>query len=418
MTSRTLPYAGKARAGEHRAQRLDVPLSIFRHHMRTGTRVLLVIAALIVYGSLYPFTLSVPDSAALALAVMFDDWSFRTSIGDALGNLALFVPFGIAGGFAFSSQAMVKRSVIVLGMSFFLALGVQLAQIYFPPRTPAIVDIAWNLLGAGAGLAMMSSLRHYAMPLAGSWGFGHKAAASILALWLATELAPFVPSLDMQLLKNTAKALLQLRLSPVQILWHASGVLVAARALRMLAPGDRAYRTLLVLIAVVLAGKVIVAGREPNVSTIAGFMLGYAVAYFVRNHLHRADPLVLAALLAAYTLRALQPFQLQMHPVHFSWIPFAAMLQGSMSVNVQVLIESTFLFTAVLGLIRTQGMGVGPSTAVLALWVAALEFAQMYIPGRSPDITEPLLVLLIGLLLKHADERRDRPQTAGARALQ
>jgi VanZ family protein len=379
---------------------------------------LAVIAALIVYGSLYPFTMSAPDSAAHAFAVMFDDWSFRTSIGDALGNLALFVPFGIAGGLAFSSQAMVKRSAMVLAMGFFLALGVQLAQVYFPPRTPAIVDVAWNLLGASAGLATMSGVRHYAMPLAGSWSAGHKAAAGIVALWLATELAPFVPSLDMQLLKNTARALLQLRLSPVQILWHASGVLVAARALRILVPGNRVHRALLVLIALVLAGKIIVAGREPNVSTIAGFVLGYAVAYFVRNQLHRADPLVLAALLAAYTLRAMQPFQLQMHPARFSWIPFAGMLQGSMSVNFQVLIESTFLFTAVLGLIRMKGMRVGPSTVVLALWVAALEFAQRYIPGRSPDITEPLLVLVIGLLLKHVGEKRDRPQTAAMQELQ
>lgn len=72
-----------------------------------------------------------------------------------------------------------------------------------------------------------------------------------------------------------------------------------------------------------------------------------------------------------------------------------------------------------LGLIRMRGPDVGASSVVLALWVGAIEAIQMYIVGRSPNITEPLLVLLVGQILRHAPPGTApvvRPVAAGRRS--
>ncbi|HRQ05592.1 MAG TPA: hypothetical protein PK580_06465 [Nitrosomonas halophila] len=59
-------------------------------------KILLVIALLITYGSIYPgnFTDAGPD----ALAEFLADRKWVTSLSDLLGNTALFAPFGFIGG--------------------------------------------------------------------------------------------------------------------------------------------------------------------------------------------------------------------------------------------------------------------------------------------------------------------------------
>jgi hypothetical protein len=48
---------------------------------------------------------------------------------------------------------------------------------------------------------------------------------------------------------------------------------------------------------------------------------------------------------------------------------------------------------------RAGGRVLG-SSVVLALWVGGIEYLQVWVHGRTGDITEPLLVLAIGLLIR------------------
>ena len=58
-------------------------------------RILFVIALLIGYGSLYPGDFLTPEAGAVKK--FLTDWRLFTSLGDLLGNIALFFPLGMAG---------------------------------------------------------------------------------------------------------------------------------------------------------------------------------------------------------------------------------------------------------------------------------------------------------------------------------
>lgn len=373
-------------------------------------RLLLLVSALIAYGSLYPFDFTLPHSPAQAWAALLHDWSITTSRGDALGNLVLFLPLGFVGAFSFPGRPAMAVTRLAL-CSFLLAGLLQAAQIYFPPRTPAIADVAWNMSGTALGIAagrVLSSRLHFRSP---QWHRTHAVPLALLALWVAAELTPLVPTLDLQLVKDSVKALLQFDVSLPDIVWHAAGVLLAGRALAAVAGRSSTLRWLALLLAIVLAGKMFVVSRMLNASTVAGFALGYVAWSAICVRPSGYDTVVVGALVTAYTLKALFPMTLRAVPAEFNWVPFAGMLQGSMLINAQVLVESVFVFAGVLGIVRMLGSSVGASSIVLAFWAAALELAQLYIVGRTPDITEPLLVLLVGSVLRRAPAAAAQPCT-------
>ena len=385
------------------------------------SRVLWLLAGLITYGSLFPFHFVAPGSPGAAFEKLLLDWTLFTSWGDALGNLGLFVPFGFAGVFTVPGQARAPHRVsTILLASFLLALVLQVLQIYFPPRRPAMADVVWNMLGASVGILAGWFLRGRIQVRGRAWQNAHAMPVALIALWLAAELLPLVPSLDLQSIKNSVKALLRLDLSPVNILWHAAGVLVAGSALKAIVGAERTMRLLAVLVAIVLAGKVLVATRVLNASTLVGCAAGYAAwiwGWGARRPL-RGESLIPLIVLAAYTLKALEPFEVRWTPADFSWVPFGAMLQGEMLINAMVLVTSVFAYAAILGFVHMRKGAVGAVSVVLALWVGALEAIQMYIVGRTADITEPLLVLLVGLMLRYVPDgakHEPRPRAAPRR---
>ena len=67
--------------------------------------ILYLIIGLITYGSLYPFSFSIPAAHGAAWTALFSDLSLGSSRMDAFGNLLLFVPFGFAGILSIANQA-------------------------------------------------------------------------------------------------------------------------------------------------------------------------------------------------------------------------------------------------------------------------------------------------------------------------
>ncbi len=89
----------------------------------------------------------------------------------------------------------------------------------------------------------------------------------------------------------------------------------------------------------------------------------------------------------------MRPFEFsdQMGAMH--WIPFAALLQGAMDINLASLCGAAFV-TGALTLVGVRlGFAPGAWCAVLTIWVVMLEIMQLWIPTRSADITIGLLPL-------------------------
>jgi hypothetical protein len=118
---------------------------------------------------------------------------------------------------------------------------------------------------------------------------------------------------------------------------------------------------------------------------------------------------LLAALIFAFTLRSFVPFELRDAPAPFKWVPFASVLEGEMGVNLRSLAASVFAFGAMLWLVDRVGGRITGVTVALAVWVLLIELGQMWIVGRTPDITPPLLVIATGVLFFRL---RTRPSPA------
>lgn len=374
--------------------------------------IMYLIIGLVTYGSLYPFHFSIPASHSASWATLFHNVSLWSSRMDVLGNLLLFVPFGFVGALSIAvNKSLATRITLVSLIGLAVALPLQIAQIYVPERSPALSDVLWNMIGSIAGIVAGLNVRLSSQHLRP----GTALPLGLIALWLAAELLPFVPSLDVQSIRNNLKGVLQPKIAYDQLLFHTAGMLMAGRALAAVVGDARALRWLFLLASVVVAGKVFVVTLTLSISTLAGLAIGVITWWWIGYWREpRRGTMVMLFLFATYAYGALAPFEFRSDSEPFSLLPFAGLLRGSMLANIQTLTANLCLYAGVLWIISTMGGRIVPCSIALAGLVLIFEIIQIYVVGRTPDITEPLLVLLLGQLLHASTQsisKRDSPST-------
>jgi hypothetical protein len=221
-----------------------------------------------------------------------------------------------------------------------------------------------------------------------------------LVLWLLTELLPLVPSLDLQKFKDALKPLLLgFSFSFPAAIMHAAGVIVAGST--FIALGWPAL-WLAAALMLVWAGKIAIVNLTLDASLLIGTLTGYS-AYLAMLRLGGMKLFKAAfwLLLAAWTINAITPFSPAQGGT-FNGVPFATMLQGSMETGVRGLAQSLFIYTAMLWLAHKTGSGMGKAAVCLAIWSCLIELIQMGLLGRTADVTEPILLLLVGWVLSAA----------------
>lgn len=357
-------------------------------------QILLIVGLLIAYGSLYPgdFSASYPG----AFENFLTDWSWFTSSGDLLGNIALFLPLGMAGVlFVTGRRSALRRNIALFFLASVFAFSLQIAQIWLPSRSAALADVMWNVVGMALGMAM-GRLVGKRSPAGGRLFPSVALVPSlILFLWLLTELLPLVPSLDWQKFKDALKPLLlTFDFSFPAMLLHAAGVMVAGSAL--IALDRRPAGWLAGALMLVLAGKLAIVNLNLDASLLTGLLAGYAGCLFVslRSEKKTVDAAAFWLLLTAGTIAGITPFSPASGGT-FNGIPFATMLRGSMEISVQGLTQSLFIYISLLWLAQKMGGSLKAAAVGLAIWTSLIELTQMYWLGRTADVTEPLLVLLL-----------------------
>lgn len=364
---------------------------------------LLLCAAAIAYGSLHPFRFAVPASLELAWSAFLADHRLWTTRGDLVGNIALFVPFGALALAAWGPrQRGALAWLLLLLVAVVFAFAVQVLQIWFPPREPSLADVLWNGVGSLAGMALAAVALTRFSGRQIRLGDGAPVAAFLLLGWVLTQLFPFLPSLDWQMVKDKLKPLLaEPAWSGTAMLFTMARVLAAGCLLRALSRSTAsASARLALLLGAVLVGKLFVVGQSLGLATLLGFFGGWILSWLLsrwaEQQLHL---LAFAFLLIAFTVANLLPFELRDPAAAFHWVPFDALLHGSMVVNSWGLVESVFVYCTLLWLVAQDGGRVPGTAVVLAAWVACIEAGQIWIVGRTGDITAPLLVLLSGFVV-------------------
>ncbi|APW38302.1 hypothetical protein RD110_14805 [Rhodoferax koreense] len=374
---------------------------------------------LIVYGSLYPLRWDFAHPQDFI-------WRGRIGLGDLLENVALFVPLGWL--LAWYHQDATRRGRVFLFwfvIALVVAAALQWLQKYLP-RTPALSDVVFNMLGHGLGWC------------AGRWSVrlmhrahGHHAALQaadrfallMLGVWWVAELFPLIPTIDVSSVVDNVKSLWQRPWwEPRRMLQHVGMTVMGLEAVAVLLASiawPRPGRTGLVpacaaMTALVLGGKFVVIHQVPGMAVVLGLAGGLALWGVI----HQARPARrLAALfavgLATYLMQAIWPWQWRAQPLPMGWMPFGSSLAGNIeSVITNVAFECLCFGSMVCVAVRA-GYDWRYAAAGVALLALACEWLQRYLPGRTPEITSVVLALGMGWLVSALAQAAPPRKAAG-----
>lgn len=377
------------------------------------------VVVLILYGSLFPFEFDTPSGKSIfqiAAALAFK----RTSRSDIVANLLLYMPLGLCMALALPGRLrMIVALPVTITAGVLLSLAVEMAQTLESARVASLTDVLLNAAGTGIGCTVALVYRglgtHLHIP-----GLAERRPAPVplgfLLLWLSYRLAPFVPTLEWQKIKDALKPVfVDPTIDAFAAFRFLIGWLVIAYAVRRMWHREYALAALLALAAGTQLGRVLIVGKTVSPAELIALAALFALLPLMRRvHEPRRLLLLSLALISIVVVQGLEPWHFDAVAHAFSWVPFKNSLSDSLEINIGVLIEKCFWYASLVWLLAQRSGTLWSGAAGVVLLVGAIEFVQMWVPGRSAEITDPLLVLAAaGLLyLIGVDERWRRPARA------
>jgi VanZ family protein len=368
-----------------------------------------------VYASLYPFRFAPVEVQGLADLLGRLPWA-RTTRSDIAANVLLYVPFGACLGWLLASRLggpLALAAATLAGVA--LSTSIEVAQIFETRRVASLADVSYNGLGtlAGGALALaLRSARHgfSRHPLARL--LAQPVPAALLLLWLGYRLAPFALTLDPGQWLASLAPLTEAPdrwASPQAAAGYLVGWLVAARALAELYPRRPPAVSLAATMAIVLVGTVLVSGKALDPNELGAMAVALPLSLPLSRASPRAGAGLLAALLATWILlTGLVPFDFRVDPDAFGLVPFRDALTRYRSTNLVDMFHKCFAYGALVWLLMRAGLRVLGATLATVGLLLVVELLQAWLPGKTADITDPLLALVAGGLIAVFDPGTDR----------
>lgn len=364
---------------------------------------------LIIYGSLFPLTgWQTPPFWSNPIT---SPWPAHDSRADILVNLLAYLPLGLLLSLIWRRAGKMTGLMVALAAGFALSFCMEFLQEALPSRVSSAQDVFNNTLGTlvGAVLALGLSPDSFTGRRLLNWrerrfapGTLPNLALVVLLLWMATELAPFAPSVDMSTLKaglrplantlrhpglfNTAKAL-------------ADGcAILGIGVLARIVTRDPVLPLLIPFVMGVTLLKIMIVGQTLSLEFFCAALAALAtLSLLTWQNLRGMAWLGIAAITLS---KIIDELRLGSTPgfYAFSWIPFAAQV-GSLAGMVDLLGALwPALGLAVLARMITRWhlrpwVSLAGGAVLFGVWFG-LEWHQRSLPGRVPDITDPLVGLL------------------------
>lgn len=342
---------------------------------------------------------------ASPLYILLHSWDTsrwnRRFITDVTINLAIYIPLGMSAYLALRRYRMRWLELagpVLLGTV--LSAAVEMGQLYTPNRDCSAVDLTNNAIGSAlgllAGLAFVH-LVHIPASLRGRFAARNQGAVALLYCWLAYLLFPLFPVLWLGVERAKLAGFLHAPVvSPVATLLCAAEWLAVGRLLR--AAGVRSPPRWLLVALAMLPLQFGIIGRNPVPSDFIGAALGIA-AFHLLGRGKKADATGAAALLIALTLSRLTPFHFQGRAQQFAWTPFIGLLKNDWQIAILILLRELFEYGSAIWLLRRAGMRLLYATYLTTAVLMGIAAAQTFLPRHVPEITDPLLVVLLGFAL-------------------
>jgi VanZ family protein len=359
---------------------------------------------LIIYGSLYPFHFrGIPNSGG-PLRALLKTWSGPFGRGDVVSNVLLYLPYGFFWVQALRRPSRITRIGCVVLSALALSTGMELLQYYEPSRVSGLSDVFSDTIGAGMGAA--AGLILYGRPFPWPAGTVERRPFVVLLIscWLGYRLFPYVPVIDLHKYWDALKPLVfSPVLPPLDLYRHTVIWLAVALLIEALFGNVRSRVALFVLVPAVLFARVLIVDAVLSPAEVAGGVLGTLVWWFFSRRRSRA--VVIAALfVGVVAIEALEPFRFSSVAHPFGWIPFAAFMRGSVEVNVRSFFQKVFTYGMLTWLVARAGYKLAVAAGVSCGLVLCLRLTQVFLPGRSAEVTDPIMLLLVAGVMQAMGE--------------
>jgi VanZ family protein len=117
----------------------------------------------------------------------------------------------------------------------------------------------------------------------------------------------------------------------------------------------------------------------------------------------RPFPIAAILLLIWLAVDELRPFQFRGPPQAFSWIPFESWFVGALEAYYGTFFRKLFFYTAILWAERRSGMRWIWALVAPGVILFTGELTQRFLPGRTPETTDVVLLLAGAVLLNLAE---------------
>jgi VanZ family protein len=374
-----------------------------------------IMAAVIVYGSLYPFDFRVPARGIGPLATFLASWDQRPGRGDFVANILLYLPFGFCFLLGFRRGPFIPVALLLAALAgALLSLSIELIQYYDAGRVTAASDFYSNTIGTlVGGLAALAIGASFRLPFIGEIP-ARPIPTLLLLSWLAYRLYPYVPTIDLHKYWNALKPIVLTPSLDAYDLFRQTAVWLTLYALiEAIVRNRRSAFLALLFAAAVLCARVLIIDTVLRVAELAGAGLAFVIWLGLLTLPARLRAGLAALALCAYVVALrLEPFQFQPVGRGFGWAPFLSLMRGSLVVDSLAFLEKFFLYGSMLYLLGTALARGLPATILVAVMLFATSWAQTYLPGRSAELTDTLIALTIAVIFALLPTERDTPATA------
>jgi hypothetical protein len=357
-------------------------------------------AMVIAYGSVYPFNFQASGLDG-AFQAFFETCCRPPKRGDVLGNVLLFVPFGFLGILGAKAWRSVwSRIWLVCVTGIALALVVQVVQIFLPSRDQSLQDVVWNFVGLVAGIVLGAIFRKQNLASARLTGDLVLIPCLLVGCWLAYRLIPFVPSIDFASIKDSIRPLLvEPRLESIGLIHDMVAWTVIAGLMSRAKQGARWDRYLPILMIGVFCLEVLIVHNVVHLSNVVGAVLALILWWGVLRPVTWQAGGIAILLGVMLIVAGLAPYTASQYFQPFNWLPFGGLLGGSMYINALAISEKVFLYGSLVYYLGLSRVGIVIGTLIAVLVVAFIEIAQTSVGGHTPEITDPILVVLAAFAL-------------------
>lgn len=355
----------------------------------------------IVYGSLFPFNFQADPKP---LAQFYSDWHMLRSLSDASDNFLLFIPLGIALDACFRSRSV--RLLAGVAALLLLGVGVQLLQLYLPSRTSAMSDVLWNAVGLVVGVLLFARVRLALSRLQrAAGGQADSYAMLLVVIWVVYESFPFVPTLDIGLLREHIKP--AVFAPPFEVMrWLQHSLAATLAGIAMWRANWLQPRWLNVLLPGALAVfmEIFVAYGSLRRETLLGIVCGLLAGYGLSARSAKHVPLALMAVaFGALLITVLTPYRGQTSGATFTWTPFSYLFWWG---NTKDISPSAFEVLAIGALFWAGRLIQDVVRLPLRLWVGGvfallvvLELCRVFLVGYHGDTTPIVLAAVMASFL-------------------